>query len=83
MDEYFTDNHAKEVQSADLEKPVQEVFYPPIHMVRKEPSTNTKIRAVFDASSATSTSISLYDTLMVGPIVHPRFCSGSQPTALL
>lgn len=39
----------------------------PIHIVCKESSTTTKIRAVFDASAATSTGVSLNSTLMVGP----------------
>ena len=56
---------------ADLDKPVKEVFYLPIYVVRKESSTTTKVRAVFDASAFTSSGISLNDTLMVGPTVHP------------
>ena len=47
------------------------MFYLPIHVVHKETSTTTKIRAVFDASAKTSTGISLNDLLMVGPTVHP------------
>ena len=31
----------------------------------------TKIRAVFDASAKSSTGVSLNDTLLVGPTVHP------------
>ena len=41
-----------------------------MHVVRKESSTTTKLRAVFDASANTSTGISLNDTLLVGPTVH-------------
>ena len=40
-------------------------------MVYKTSSTSTKVRAVFDASAKTSSGISLNDTLMVGPTVHP------------
>ena len=42
-----------------------------MHIVRKETSTTTKIRAVFDALAKTSTGISLNDILLVGPTVHP------------
>ena len=46
-------------------------FHLPMHAVHKESSTTTKIHAIFDASMKTSTGISLNDTLMVGPTVHP------------
>ena len=69
MEEYFQQEHAEEVLPADLDR--EEVFYLPIHIVCKEYSTTTKIRAVFDASVATSTGASLNSTLMVGPTVHP------------
>ena len=42
-----------------------------MHAVRKESSTTTKLRAVFDASAKSSTGVSLNDTLLVGPTVHP------------
>lgn len=71
MEEYFDQEHTKEVPLADLEKSQEQVFYLPIHIVRKESSSTTKIRAVFDASATTSTGISLNSTLMVGPTVHP------------
>ena len=70
MDEYFEKGHAEEVPEADLKKPPQNVFYLPIHSVRKESSTITKVRAVFDASAKTSTGVSLNDTLLVGPTIH-------------
>ena len=62
--------HAELVPVADLQKPPEEVFYLPMHAVRKEHSTTTKIRAVFDASAKSSTGVSLNDTLLVGPTVH-------------
>ena len=71
MEEYFEFGHAETVPQADLNKPPQEIFYLPMHAVHKESSTTTKIRAVFDASIKNSTGISLNDTLMVGPTVHP------------
>ena len=65
MQEYFDQQHAEE------EKPQEEVYYLRIHIVTKESSSTTQVRAVFDASAATSTGISLNSTLMVGPTVHP------------
>ena len=38
--------------------------------VKKESSTTTKIRAVFDASAKSSSNVSLNDILLVGPTVH-------------
>ena len=49
MDEYFQPGHAQLIPEADLEKPPDSVFYLPIHVVQKESSTTTKVRAVFDA----------------------------------
>ena len=81
MTEYFEMGHAEPVPVADLENPMQNVFYLPMHAVRKESSTTTKLRAVFDASAKSSTGVSLNDTLLVGPTIHPplvdvllRFC---------
>ena len=68
--EYFDLKHAEPVPDTDLDKPVEQVFYLPIHAVKKESSTTTKIRAVFDASAKSASSISLNDTLQVGPTVH-------------
>ena len=70
IDEYFEKGHAELVPSADLEKPPQSVYYLPIHVVVKESSTTSKVRAVFDASAKTSSGVSLNDTLLVGPTVH-------------
>lgn len=70
MEEYIELGHAELVPVADLQKAAKDVFYLPMHAVRKEQSTTTKVRAVFDASAKTSTGISLNDTLLVGPTVH-------------
>ena len=43
--------HAECVPEADMHKPSQETFYLPMHAVRKEESTTTKLRVVFDASA--------------------------------
>ena len=55
----------------DLEKSSQKVFYLPTHAVKKQSSTTTKIKAVFDSSAKSSTGVSLNDTLLVGPTIHP------------
>ena len=70
MQEYFDMKHAEPVPTANLEKPTHSVFYLPMHAVKKESSTTTKIRAVFDASAKSSSNVSLNDTLMIGPTVH-------------
>ncbi len=41
-----------------------------MHGVTKQSSTSTKLRAVFDASAATSTGVSLNDILLPGPNVY-------------
>ena len=71
MREYLDMGHAEQVPPSDLEKPQHQVFYLPMHAVRKDSSTTTKIRAVFDASAKSSSGVSLNDTLLVGPTIHP------------
>ena len=62
--------HAETVPVIDMKKSEQEIFYLPMHAVRKESSSTTKIRAVFDASAKSSSGVSLNDTLLVGLTVH-------------
>ena len=69
MTKYSEMGHAEAVPAIDLKKPTQ-VFYLPMHSVRKELSTTTKLRAVFDASAKSSTGTSLNDTVLVGPTIH-------------
>ena len=70
MKEYFDLGHAELVPPEDLTKSPSEALYLPMHAVRKESSTTTKICAVFDASMKTMSGVSLNDILMVGPTVH-------------
>ena len=70
MSEYFEIGRAEPIPVTDLNKPPSQVCYLPMHIVQKESSSTTKIRAVFDASAKSSTGISLNDTLLVGPTVH-------------
>ena len=71
MNEYFEMGHAEQVPPDDLKKPSENTFYLPMHAVRKEHSTTTKLRVVFDASAKSSTGVSLNDILLVGPTIHP------------
>ena len=70
MEDYFDKGHAESVPDDDKQKPPREVFYLLMHAIRKESSTATKLRAVFDASVKSSTGVSLNDTLLMGPTVH-------------
>ena len=71
MNEYFELGHAEIIPHSDLEKPPEQVFYLPMHTVRKDSSSTTKVRVVFDASAKSSTGMSLNDKLLVGHTVHP------------
>ncbi len=69
--EYVDLQHAETVPLEDIKKPSSKVFYLPMHAVYKRTSTTTKIRAVFDASARSTSGVSLNDTLLKGPTVHP------------
>ena len=71
MQEYFDMKHAEPVPTSDMDKPPQDGFYLPMHAMKKESSTTTKVRAVCDASAKSSSSVSLNYILLVGPTVHP------------
>ncbi|XP_052753934.1 uncharacterized protein LOC128201320 [Galleria mellonella] len=45
-------------------------YYLPHHAVKKEESTSTKVRVVFNASQATSNGTSLNDILLPGPVLQ-------------
>ncbi|XP_062714088.1 uncharacterized protein LOC134290881 [Aedes albopictus] len=68
MSEYLRLGHMAPLSSFDKE--VHPKYYLPHHPVIRESSTTTKLRVVFDASSKTSSGISLNDALLVGPIVQ-------------
>ena len=71
MSKYFEMEHAEEVPESSVNQPLQQTFYLPMHAVRKDSSTTTKLRAVFNASTKLSTGVSLNDLLLVGLTVHP------------
>ena len=62
--------HAEPVSDADLDNPQWDVVYLPMHAVRKDSSSTTKIRPVFDASAKSSSGVTLNDMLLIGPTVH-------------
>lgn len=70
MKEYIDLRHAEPVSNHDLNKSESEVFYLPIHVVRKEASSTTKVRDVFDASAKSTSDVSLNETFLVGPTIH-------------
>ena len=71
VQEYLSLGHAEIVPPGDTDKPPSAVFYLPMHVVYKSSSSTTKVRAVFDASAGSVSGVSLNDTLLVGPTVHP------------
>ena len=66
---YLDLGHAEPVP-AD-EPPPAVAYYLPMHSVVKQSSSSTKLRVVFDGSAVTTSGISLNQTLMVGPTLHP------------
>ena len=72
MHEYFEMDHAELIPASEIKKPCTEAYYLPMHCVRKEESSTSKVRVVFDASAKTTSGVSLNDQLMVGPTLHPQ-----------
>ncbi|XP_037919504.1 uncharacterized protein LOC119656896 [Hermetia illucens] len=68
MEEYLALGHMVEGPVAD--KFTKQTYYLPHHAVRKDDSTTTKLRVVFNASQATPTGKSLNDILLVGPNIQ-------------
>lgn len=66
MKEYRDLGHMSIIESA----PLRQHYYIPHQCVVRPDSTSTKLRVVFDASSKTSTAVSLNETLMVGPTIQ-------------
>ncbi|XP_055701634.1 uncharacterized protein LOC129800889 [Phlebotomus papatasi] len=76
----YSDNISEYLELGFLESvPVHELHnkshYLPHHGVVKESSISTKLRVVYNASSKSSSGLSLNDTLKVGPIVQPDLIS--------
>ncbi|GFV49633.1 DUF1758 domain-containing protein [Trichonephila clavipes] len=72
MKEYLDIKHMCVEPVPDSEINNIKSLYLPHHGVVRDTSCTTKLRVVFDASSKTSSGLSLNDVLMVGPRVQPE-----------
>ncbi|XP_054717638.1 uncharacterized protein LOC129226996 [Uloborus diversus] len=70
MKEYLDLKHMELVPDSEINN--INSLYLPHHGVVRNTSSTTKLRVVFDASSKTSSGLSLNDLLMVGPRVQPE-----------
>jgi len=70
MKEYLDLRHMTNVTYDEIHNPEIPVFFIPHHFVRKEESTTTKFRVVFDGSIKSSSGVSLNDALMIVPTLH-------------
>ncbi|GFR25022.1 integrase catalytic domain-containing protein [Trichonephila clavata] len=70
MKEYLDLKHMELVPDSEINS--SNSLYLPHHGVVRDTSCTTKLRVVFDASSKTSSGLSLNDLLMVGPRVQPE-----------
>ena len=66
---YLDLGHAELIPPSELHPPI--FYYLPMHSVTKQSSTSTKLRVVFDRSAASTSGVSLNQSLMIGPTLHP------------
>jgi hypothetical protein len=72
MEEHFQKSHAELVPAADLEKPTSEVFYLPMHIVRKDSSFTTKsVQYLTHLHSHRLEYLSMTLSWSVPPSTHP------------
>ena len=71
VQEYLDLGHAEPLPPQSLDS-TKEMYSLPMHAVTKESSTSTKLRVVFDASARSSNGISLNNSLLIGPTLHPK-----------
>ncbi|XP_024893519.1 uncharacterized protein LOC112468532 [Temnothorax curvispinosus] len=67
LDEYERLDHMTEIPVSDV---AEEGYFIPHHPVFKRDSHTTKLRVVFNASSKSSTGVSLNDVLLAGPTLQ-------------
>ena len=65
LGEYFKMKHAEPVPVEELDRQCNEVYFPR-HAVRKEDSSTSKLRIVFDATAKSISVMSLNDHLYIG-----------------
>ena len=78
--EYLDLGHAELIPSSDPTP--SETYYLPMHSVSKQSSTTTKLRVVFDGSAVTTSGVSLNQSLLIGPTLHPTLGCVSGPIQL-
>ena len=70
VNEFIPLQRLEKVPVEEYEIDSEKVNFLPHHWVHKEDSTTTKTRVVFDGSAKSTSSVSLNDTLMVGPTIQ-------------
>ncbi|XP_055714249.1 uncharacterized protein LOC129808496 [Phlebotomus papatasi] len=68
FEEYLEKEYIEVIPYNELER---KSYYMPHHCVVKAEALSTKVRIVFNASSPSSSGLSLNDVLMTGPVVQP------------
>lgn len=72
LEEYKTLSHMIPIKNLST---INNGYYIPHHAVKKETSTTTKLRVVFDASAKTTSGESLNDQLLIGPTLQQDLSS--------
>ena len=70
LDRYFLMKHAEPVPVEELDGQCNEVYYFPMHAVRKEDSSTSRLHVVFDASTKSTSGTSLNNHLLVGHTIQ-------------
>ena len=70
INEFISLQHLEPVPDAEIDETDRQLNFLPYHCVRKEDSTTTKLRVVFDGSAKSTSGNSLNSSLMIGPTVQ-------------